>query len=64
MARKPPKEWIFRGTVKLSGVCFYVSAHTSQEALEMAMAGDCHAEFDCAETVDFEIDPKSGEENR
>lgn len=54
MARKPPKEWVFRGTVKLRGAQFFVTAHTSQEALEMASEGTYHhVEYDCAEMVDF-----------
>ena len=44
MSNKKPvperHEWLFRGTLKMSGVIFSVSAETEAEALQKARDGD------------------------
>lgn len=53
-------EWILTGTVKLSGVDFFVEAETEEEALRKAAAGEwSRYETDCAETEGWSVQPKT-----
>ena len=49
--------WIFKGSIRLDGVTFYVEAESEEEAREKARAGD-YEEYDemGAETANCEID--------
>lgn len=57
-------EFVFTGKLTLSGVTFYVSAPTLEEAKEAAKNGK-YDEYDAngAEAVDCDINPQSGERN-
>lgn len=52
--------WIFRGSIRLDGVEFRITAATEEEAIAKAEAGEFD-EYDemGAETVDWEINPKT-----
>ena len=58
------QEFIFKGTLSLDGVTFYITAENEAEAESKAMAG----EFDdydtnCAGSTDWKINPASLELN-
>lgn len=57
-------EFIFRGTIALSGVDFFITADTPLEAVKKAKAGE-YDYYDTAgaETTDWQIDPLTGEDN-
>ena len=57
-------EYVFRGSVTLNGVWFYISAKDEADAKERARLGK-YDEYDetSAETSDWKIDPGSIEEN-
>lgn len=57
-------EWIFKGSIRLDGVEFRITADTETEAIAKAKAGD-YDDYDemGAATADWEIDPGSCELN-
>lgn len=57
-------EYIFRGTVELSGVDFYVTADTAEEAIQKAKRGE-YDDYKTAgaETINWKIDPNTCEDN-
>lgn len=70
MARKKavadgPKEYIFRGKLSLSGVEFYITANSEEEAIAKARDGDWH-DYDTlgASSEDCNIDLGSCELNQ
>lgn len=56
--------WIFKGSLRLDGVDFFISAETEAEAIAKAKAGeyDEHDEMG-ATTADWSIDPGTIEPN-
>lgn len=51
-------EFIFTGTLKLSGVTFFVDAPDVKQAIQRAKAGEYSSyEIDAAETADCKLDP-------
>jgi len=57
-------EFIFRGTVELSGVYFIVEAETLEEARKKASAGEYEDyDTDGAETANWTINPLTGKPN-
>lgn len=62
--RKQAKEFIFRGTVELSGVVFFVVAANEDEAKQKARDGDfVEYESNTAETINWSINPETIELN-
>ena len=57
-------EWIFRGSMRLEGVEFRITADSEAEAIAKAKTGD-YDDYDDrgAVTVDWDIDPATGELN-
>jgi hypothetical protein len=58
------KDWIFTGSVELSGVTFFINDCTEDEARDRAQAGK-YDDYDTsgAETVDWNIKAKTIEAN-
>jgi hypothetical protein len=57
-------QWLFKGSLRLDGVDFIITADTKDEAIAKAKSGD-YDEYDemGATAADWEIDPASGELN-
>lgn len=64
MSKAHEKEYIFTGSVELRGVQFFVKAKSLDEARQKARGGDYEEyETQCAETVNWEINPKTAKVN-
>ena len=57
-------QWIFKGSLRLDGVSFFITADNEAEAIAKAKMGD-YDEYDemGATAADWEIDPKTGDPN-